>query len=296
MSSAQATQLMDFDLLWNYNKPAETEAKFRELLPRAKLSKDHDYYLSLLTQIARTQGLQRKFDEAHKTLDEVKSGLSSETPKAEIYYFIERGRVYNSSKKAQEALPLFKKSFDLAVSRGQDNLAVDAAHMIAIAEPNTEKQLEWNLKAMAIAEKSKDPKARDWLGSLYNNMGWTYHDSGQFEKALEIFKKAVVFRESKGEVSSIRIAKWCVARALRSLKKYDEALKIQMALEKDFEKSGEKDGYVFEELGELYLATSKTDLAKKYFAMAYAELLKDEWFKANEAKRLQRIKELSGVE
>ena len=79
------------------------------------------------------------------------------------------------------------------------------------------------------------------------------------------------------------------------MKRYDEALAIQIALEKEFERAGDKDGYVFEELGELYLATAKADQSKRYFSLAYQELSKDEWFKTNEAKRLQRIKELSGL-
>jgi tetratricopeptide (TPR) repeat protein len=295
MPKAEAKPLPDFDKLWNFNNPAETERKFNELLPDAKNSSDKDYYLQLLTQIARTKGLQRKFDDAHKTLDEVKIQLIPETRKAEVRYYVERGRVFNSAKKSEEALPLFTKAWDLAVSRGMDNLAVDAAHMIAIAEPKPEKQLEWNLKAMGVAEKSKDEAARGWLGSLYNNMGWTYHDSGKFDQALDMFQKALAFRETKAEPSSIRVAKWSIARTFRSMKKHDDALKIQTALEIELEKTGEKDGYICEELAELYLVTGKHDLSKRYFAMAFQELSKDEWFKANESLRLQRLKDLGEV-
>lgn len=295
MAQADAKTLTDFDKLWNFSQPAETESKFKDLIAEAKKSKDTDYYLQLLTQIARTQGLQRKFDEAHKTLDEVQTALGPQTQKAEVRYWLERGRVFNSSKKAEQAMPAFIKSFDLASGRGFENWAVDAAHMIAIAETQPEKQIEWNLKALSTAEKSKDQKARDWLGSLYNNLGWTYHDAGQFEKALDFFQKALVFRQLKEDSSAIRIAKWAVARTYRSMKKYDEAIAIQTDLEKEFEKIGEKDGYVFEELGELHLATAKSALSKKYFASAYQELSKDAWFKDNEAKRLQRMKELAGL-
>lgn len=283
----------EFDKLWNFGKPAETEAKFREVLKQYETDSDLDYILQLKTQIARTQGLQRKFDEAHATLDEVKVILLDDTPVSEIRYNLERGRVYNSSKQKAEALPYFLKAFALAVASKEDNLAVDAAHMVAIAEVDSEKQMQWNLTALDLAESSKDEKARNWLGSLYNNIGWTYHDTKKFELALDIFKKALALREAKGEAGSIRIAKWCIARTYRSLNNLDEAVKIQKALEHEFSQGPQQDGYVFEELGELYLALNQKTESQKYFGLAYDFLSKDEWFKANEAARLARIQELS---
>ena len=283
---------IDFDKLWNFSKPAETEVKFREVLEQS-LTEDVDYILQLKTQIARTQGLQRKFDDAHKTLDQVKAQLSGEFEVAEIRYNLERGRVFNSSKLKTEALPYFLKAFALAVTSAQDNYAVDAAHMVAITEIEAEKQMKWNLTALDLAESSKDEKARSWLGSLYNNIGWAYHDTKKFTDALDIFKKALAFRESKGEPGSIRIAKWAIARTHRSLNNLDEALKIQKALEHEFSQGPQQDGYVFEELGELHLLLNQKLESQKYFGLAYAELIKDDWFKSNEAVRLARLKELS---
>jgi tetratricopeptide (TPR) repeat protein len=282
----------DFDNLWNYAKPYETEQKFRAVFAEAQGSVEKDYRLQLLTQIARTEGLQRKFDEAHRTLDDVQKALGATTPRAEIRYFLERGRVFNSSRKPDQALPLFMRAYELAMAASEDNLAVDAAHMMAIAEPQTEKKMEWNLTAISLAEKSEDPKARDWLGSLYNNMAWTYHDAGKFAEALSLFEKALAFRKFKGQPSSVRIAKWCIARTYRSMKKYSEALQIQADLEAEFSNLPEKDGYVYEELAEIFLALNKTASSKKYFVLAYEELSKDESFKANEPKRLQRLKDL----
>jgi len=57
-------------------------------LPEAKESGDRDYLLQLLTQIARTQGLQRKFDDAHKTLDDVQKDMNAKTATAEIRFFL----------------------------------------------------------------------------------------------------------------------------------------------------------------------------------------------------------------
>lgn len=290
---ASAHELPELESLWNFQKPAETEQKFRELAKSQNVQKNAEYRLELQTQIARTLGLQRKFEEAFKELESVKSQLSEKTPSANIRYYLELGRVMNSSKKPREALPHFMKAYELAILEKNDNLAVDAAHMVAIAEQDKSKVMDWNLKALSLAEKSKVERARNWKGSLYNNIGWAYHSERKYEDALRMFKKALEFREAKGETRSIRIAKWCVARTLRSLAQNDEALKIQLALEAEFNKDKESDPYVFEELGELYLLLNQKEKSKKYFGFAYELLAKDEWFKANESARLARILDFS---
>jgi tetratricopeptide (TPR) repeat protein len=283
----------DFDSLWDYDRPAETEMKFRELLPAAQ--GDQSYHVQLLTQIARAEGLQRKFDEAHETLNQAESLLTDDLTRARIRYLLERGRVCNSAGYPDKAKPFFQQAYDLAVASGEDPYAVDAAHMIAIVEP-PEHQLEWNLRAIELAEKSSDPRARKWLGSLLNNLGWTYHDGGQYETALDTFQKALKWREEQGDAETTRIARWCVARALRSLKRIEEAHTTQAALVKEYDEAGEKSGYVYEELAECLHALGRTDEAQPYFALAYTELLKDTWLEKNEAPRLQRLKALGKVE
>ncbi|MFS4460992.1 tetratricopeptide repeat protein [Bdellovibrio sp. HCB2-146] len=291
--SKHSEHLPDFDSLWDFSNPAKTCELFDDLIPLAKESGNQDYFLQLLTQIARTQGLQKDFDEAHLTLDEVQEDLTAETPVAKIRYFLERGRVFNSSKEAANALVMFRRAFELAVEAKEDNLAVDAAHMMAIAESSQDSKMEWNLKALSLAERSQDPKAQAWLGSLYNNIGWTYHDSKKYVEALELFEKALAFRQSRGQTANIRIAKWCVARTYRSMQKFSEALQIQMDLKGEFEAAGEKDVYVFEELGELSLALGKIEDSKEFFRLAYNLFSKDEWFKTNEPARFKRVHELS---
>jgi tetratricopeptide (TPR) repeat protein len=288
--------LTDFDALWDYNDPARTEVKFRELLPGAKESSDKSYYAQLLTQIARTEGLQRKFEDAHQTLDTVEVLLTDELIVAKIRYLLERGRVYNSSNQPDKSKPLFLEAWELGVAKGEDFYAIDAAHMLGIVEP-PEKQLEWAGKAMELAEKSTDQRARNWLGSLYNNTGWTYHDLKQYDKALELFEKSLRWREGKNDEEGIRIAKWTIARTYRSLGRIEKALQIQRELEKEFEQKGiEHEGYVFEELGECLLLLQKEDEARKYFKLAYDLLSKNQWLVANQPERLKRLRQLGSLE
>lgn len=279
---------LDFDSLWDYSNPEQTEIKFREVLKQ--IPENESAHLELLTQIARTQGLQRKFDEAHETLNQVEKELKEDS-RAKVRYLLERGRVFNSSKQPDKAKPFFQEAVELAKKLKEDNYAVDAIHMLAIvADPTS--SLDLNLQAIAYAESSSDEKARNWLGSLYNNTGWSYHDTGDYESALKIFEKAEAFRRSKNDAGSLRIAAWAVARCLRSLNRIEESLSKQMGLLKEFESIGETDGYVFEEIGECLLLLNRKDEAKPYFAKAYEELSQDGFLVDNEPERLKRLKEL----
>jgi tetratricopeptide (TPR) repeat protein len=282
----------NLDELWDYDHPAETEAKFRALLPARAANRDD--HAQLLTQIARALGLQRKFDEAHQTLDTAEALLTADMVRARVRYLLERGRVFNSSGQPDRAQPFFLEAWERARAGGEDFYAVDAAHMLAIVAP-PDQQMAWNLKALAHAEQSADARARNWRGSLYNNIGWTHHDAGEFDEALAMFEKALRFREEQGREREIDIAQWCVARALRSLGRIEAALQVQRSLRAKHEHAGERDGFVLEELGECLLALNRPDEARPHFAAAYEELCKDPWLAANEPTRLQRLKELGSI-
>lgn len=282
----------DFDSLWDYSNPEQTEIKFREVL--LQFPEDDPAFLELLTQIARAQGLQRKFEKAHQTLDQVERRVEGQSSRARVRYLLERGRVFNSSGKPDEARPFFEQARDLAAKISEDGYAVDAVHMLAIIAPPGS-SLDLNLVAIRMAEASSQEKARDWLGSLYNNTGWSYHDMGEYDKALEIFHKAEAFRREKGKVPEIRVARWCVARTLRSLNRIEEALTMQMELKKEFDSSGENDGYVFEEIGECLLLLNRTEESRSYFARAHKQLSQDSWLAEKEPERLKRLKELGSA-
>ncbi len=281
--------LLDFDSLWDYSHPDQTETKFLELLPQ--FPEENPARLELLTQIARAQGLQREFNDAHLTLDQVENQLSIESSRARVRYLLERGRIFNSSKHPEEARPFFEQALAMAQELKEDFYAVDEAHMLAIiADPAS--SLDWNLRAIQMAESSADEKARGWLGSLYNNTGWSYHDMGEYESALKIFEKAESYFGEKGSADKLRIAKWTVARCLRSMNRIEEALSKQMALKAEFDSIDGSDGYVEEEIGECLLALKREEESKPYFAKAYELLSQDEWLIENEAERMKRIKEL----
>lgn len=290
---ASNTGLPDFDALWNYSQPAETEKKFRQLLPIALSSENNDYYLQLLTQIARTQGLQRQFDAAHETLDQVSRQLVHISSRTLIRYLLERGRVYNSSRQPEIAKPIFIEALTIARNANEDAPAIDAAHMLGIADL-PDRQIAWNEQALLIAEQSTDKQARKWLGSLYNNMGWTYHDLAQYDNALEMFFKSLLWREQQGDKQGAFIARWCIGRTYRSKKMFKEALAIHELLLYEIEHENlPVDGYVHEEMGENLFALQQPESAKIHFAEAHRLLSGDQWLAEKEPERLQRLYDLS---
>lgn len=288
---------LDFDVLWDYQHPDQTEAVFRQLLHMPERNADPSYHLQLLTQIARTQGLQRQFAEAHHTLDQVKDQLQPELVIPTIRYLLERGRVFNSSGQPSEALTWFQHAWELAQEHEEAAFfAVDAAHMLAIAASSFEDKTTWNQAALDYAQASSDARARGWCGSLYNNLGWTYHEQGDYELALDYFQKALTWQQECEKVRESLIARWCVGRTLRSLQRTTEAFALQQELLAAWEQSGEKqDGYVFEEIAECLLALGRVAESRPYFVQAYTFLSQDIWLAAQEKERLGRLKQLGNV-
>lgn len=277
--------------LWDFSDPGTSEARFVEVEAKARTRGEETYAWEARTQVARAMGLQRRFEEAHAALDEVQPhvGLG---PSVKVRYLLERGRVLNSSGDAAAARPLFQEAFDVAQVAGEEFLTVDAAHMMGIVTSGDE-SVGWNLKALEMARAAQDPAARNWRGSLLNNLGWTLHDQGRHAEALALFEEALAFRIEQGKPDLVRIAKWCVARCKRSLGRFEEALSEQRALSVEAETAGQPDGFGQEEIGECLLALGRAEEAKPHFARAFELLSADPWLAANEKERLARLEELS---
>ena len=280
---------MDIDSYWEYADPAASEVRFRGLLGQVQ----GDQRLEVQTQIARTFSLRRDFAQAHKLLDEVEPQLAAAGAAPRVRYLLERGRTFNSSGDRDRAKPLFVEAWEVASANGLEGLAVDAAHMVPVVVGGAE-GAQWTRRGVDVARRSNDPKARAMLPALLNNHAWNLHDEGRYAEALTVFREAEAAWLATGRQPQGRIARWSVARCLRSLGRHDEALAIQRALEQEWAAAGATDGYVFEELAELLDATGKPDEARPYYRRAADELGKDAWFAKNEPKRLARLRERGG--
>ena len=283
------------DASWNFNGPSISESRFRAELAKHVVGSREAREIA--TQIARSLGLQRRFADADATLDALLPEIDKGPARIRVRYFLERGRILNSSGKPAEAVPLFKEAASAALKdplAGADFYRVDALHMLGIAAPSNER-LRWNLEALAVADASRDERARGWRASLLHNIGWTYHERGEYATAVDYWKNALAAREAGGDKAKIRIAKWTVARGLRSVGRLDEAEKIQRSLVVENDQVDTPDGFVYEELAEIALARHDAAAAKTWAAKAYAYLKDDIWLAANEKPRLDRLAEIGGV-
>ena len=245
--------------LWDFADPAKSESRFRDALGAAS----GDWRLELQTQVARTYSLRARYAEAHRLLDEIEPQLAAAGLKPRLRYLLERGRTFNSAGDKAAAQPLFRQAFELGRAGGEEDLAIDAAHMVAIVESG-EKALQRNRDALAMAESARDPAARRWRASLLNNIGVELNDLGRHDEALGYFKRALDAYTERGDPRTIRIARWMVAHTLRLLGRNEEALDMQLALERELKAAGEDDPYVREELGLLYTALGEPEKARDY--------------------------------
>ncbi|MTD16090.1 tetratricopeptide repeat protein [Nakamurella sp. YIM 132087] len=240
----------DLDAWWDFDDPAASADRFRQAL--AVLPADRPVIAAeLTTQLARALGLAGDGAGASALLDQV----DTSTPVVQARVALERGRLLRSGGAPEAAVPFFRTALDAAGSAGEEYLTVDALHMLAIVLPDEADELTG--QALIVTSRSADPRVRRWAGALRNNLGWSHHDAGDHQGALRQFEGALEVYLEHGTAEQVHIAHWSVARALRSLGRHDEALAIQSRLSQD----DAPDGYVEEELAELYEALGRPDEA-----------------------------------
>jgi tetratricopeptide (TPR) repeat protein len=225
--------------LWDFDDPAGSEQRFRAA---AEIAEGVDR-LVLLTQVARSLGLQERYDEAHAVLDD----LAVDSPEVATRVALERGRLLRSAGEPDEAGPHFDAAAVTAREAGLEALHVDALHMAALVAPADDQQRRTE-EALAVARGSSDETARNWDASLLNNLGMTHADAGDWPAALAAFEDALAARQRIGDDSRTRVARWMVGWALRNLGRTDEARVVQTRLKAELEAAGAQDPYVDEEL------------------------------------------------
>jgi tetratricopeptide (TPR) repeat protein len=268
-TSGSSVMAIDLAPLWHFGEPEVSEQRFRSALSTAT----GDDALILQTQIARTYGLRRDFAKAQAILNSLEPQIQTAGAEARARHALETGRTYASATHAPEsqtdeakarARAAYMRAYEVAKSGQLDGLAVDALHMLAFVDTAPSDQLKWGQEALAIAQASSQPSAKNWEASLRNNVGYALHQLGRYDEALSQFKQAVVLRERGTDLQATRVAHWMVGWTLRALNRIDEALQTQLRLEREHEAAGAPSPYVFGELELLYHAKGDEARANHY--------------------------------
>ena len=177
--------------LWDFEDIDATEARLREQFDGEESDAGR---AEVLTQLARVHSLRDEFDDCEARLQEAES-LAGEDGLVRVRVDLERGRKLRSSGDGAAAAPVFEGAFDRACEIEDYWYAGDAAHMVAISA--SEKTVEWTERGLELA--GSQPDAAYWAGPLLNNLGWHYYDAGDYERALEVFERALEVRKRDPE-------------------------------------------------------------------------------------------------
>lgn len=271
MSVASPAWALDLRAMWDYARPELSEQRFMAALDGAS----PDERLVLRTQIARTHGLRRQFAQAREVLAGVEPALAGASPEVRVRYHLELGRSLASAahppeqltpQALAEARQHFLTARDLATAAQLDDLAIDALHMMPFVDTAPERQLAWNREALALLERSTQPDAKRWEGSLRNNIGVALKMAGEPEAALEEFRLSREAYLRQGRLREVRYADWMIGWTERSRGRLGAALEIQRRLEREWDAAGEPDADVYEELQEIYTALGDPARAAHYRA------------------------------
>jgi tetratricopeptide (TPR) repeat protein len=264
--------------LWDFDDLDASEGRFRMQLEQETTAPGR---AEVLTQLARIEGLRGSFEECDTLLD-----AADALGGAEARVLLERGRRERSSGRPGAGNAQFEQAFRRARASGEEVLAVDAAHMLAIVGDSE----AWTALAVEIAGSSDDPGVRYWLGPLYNNLGWSRYEAGDAAGALAAFQLALASRERDDSRPYAReIARYAIGKALRALGRADEAA---AALEECLAwaaEAGVDDGYFHEELAEDYAALGREADAREQARRALGLVSDDD------SARLSRLRDLAGA-
>jgi tetratricopeptide (TPR) repeat protein len=264
--------------LWDFNDLDLSETRFRAQLEAESTDAGR---AEVLSQLARAEGLRGNYERCDALLDEAEA-LGG----AEARVLLERGRRARSSGQPGAGQAQFEQAFELARASGEDVLAADAAHMIAIVDDME----AWTARGVEIASSSDDPGVRYWLGPLYNNVGWSRYEAGDTAGALEAFELALASRERDDDRPyAVETARYAVGKALRAAGRPDEAVAALERCVAWAAGAGVKDDYFHEELAEDYAALGRNADAAEQARLAL-ELISE----ADEPARARRLRELTG--
>jgi tetratricopeptide (TPR) repeat protein len=274
--------------LWDFDDLDASEARLRTQLDEESSDEGR---AEVLTQLARVAGLRGEFVAGDVLIDEAVA-LARDSQPASARIELERGRLRRSSGDEKAALQLFESAFSSALAAGQDFMAVDAAHMAALAAPDRDGFVDWTRRGIELAEERK--AAAYWLGPLLNNLGWEHYEAGELEPALATFEHALAVRERDPEKpAAIELALYAVGKTLRTLGRTQDSVPLLERAVDSAARRNASDGWLHEELAAEYAVVGRDDDAHEQARLALRLLERDDPAFADDADRAARLRALA---
>jgi tetratricopeptide (TPR) repeat protein len=246
--------------------------------------------INTITRKARLKALGGDFATGHELLDEAEL-LACGNPAHIAMCQLERGRLFNSAGKPEQAVAYFQRAWELACGAQAHGLAVDAAHMLAIACPLPAAS-EWTTTALDYI--GAHPTEAYWRGPLHNNLGWTYFEAGRYDEAMVVFEEALAVYAALGNPANIRIARYAITRTMRAQGRIGDAIALGEQAVAEADAHGENAPYLYEELAALHHEIGQRETSRDYACRALTILHRDASFVSGEPSRFARLLELAG--
>jgi len=211
--------LAEGDKAFSARDYAGATATYERAAAAAEKAGETETLVEALAMVARGHLIRDEADAGRPFLERARGLVRDDMPLGRSRYLGVLGRFQWKDGDKPAATKTFESMYDLCMRHDLHGRAVDAAHMVAITG-TPEQQLAWAHKGIAAAEKGG---MDGWLGPLWNNLGVTYHERGDDEKALDAYRKAREYHWKAGNEVSKLAADWAVGMTLRQLKRHAEA-------------------------------------------------------------------------
>ena len=260
---------IDVAPLWDFKHPEVSEQRFRSALQGAV----GDDALILQTQIARTFGLRKDFATARDLLKNIEPSIATAGAEARVRYQLELGRTYASATHAPELLtPEAKERARAAYNealqhrpggasgRSRDRRDPHARVRRHVAGGPAQVGAD-----SARGRRSVYAARSEEVGSVDSQQPRLCAASARpVRRSAPTVQRGGDASRAGSDAGATRVAYWMVAWTLRAMKRNDEALAIQLRLEREGDAAGDPDPYVFEELETLYREAGNSERAEFY--------------------------------
>ena len=294
------TLIEQADGLFQSGSYADAGELYKQAVTAAEQDPGNESLVEALSMVARSHLIQDEADEGRPWIQRAEAVATPDQANDWSRFLSVRGRFeWKDRKDNAKATAIFKEMYEYCITHALHDRAIDAAHMVALTG-SQEEQVEWALKGIDAAEQGGHD---GWLGPLWNNLGWTYVELKQHDKALDALLKARHHHHQRSGVVQKLAADIFVGQAYRLVGNLDESEKwINEAHQRartlwaehpDDDDFKERLGNTHEQLGELAAARGSMREALRHLEQS-KELLSSAGAEKWDPEGLRRLSDRIG--